>query len=61
MMNEILLLLSAVLAWLYTSHALTKPARVHCGQCGQALMQGLNTPSLYCIRCRRWLRAKGIA
>lgn len=61
MMSEILMILSTLLAWLCTSHALTKTNRMHCGRCGQALMQGLDTPSLYCIRCRRWLRAKGRA
>ena len=56
MISETLMTLSAVLAWLYVSHVLTKADRAHCGRCGETLVQGLDTHSLYCIRCRRWQR-----
>ncbi len=56
MKGAICVTLGWLLAWLYVSHVLTKADRAHCGRCGENLVQGLDTPALYCIRCHRWQR-----
>lgn len=55
-MPDLIPTISLLLAWLMTSHALTRRLHHTCPQCGERLVQGIETPSLFCVRCRRWQR-----
>lgn len=56
MKGEVLITLAWLLAWLLTSHVLAPSDSPVCPYCGETLVQGLETNSLFCLRCRRWQR-----